>query len=158
MIHKAVPGYHSGAQETNGNHRMGDAVYLKGCEDWRVARLVEFLNIQDGRLGWDLDRVAEQLELGITGSHAAKLFNRHIGIGVREYAKQRRLTLAARQLRTTTESVKRIALDLGYRTPNDLRRQFRRMFQQSPTEFRNAERTESSSSRNVVLAFQARKP
>jgi AraC-like DNA-binding protein len=79
-------------------------------------------------------------------------------MGVREYAKQRRLTLAARQLRTTTESVKRIALDLGYRTPNDLRRQFRRMFQQSPTEFRNAERTESSSSRNVVLAFQARKP
>ena len=104
--------------------------------DWRVEGILRFIDEQSGKLGWDLNDVCAQLELGISGTHAAKLFTRHTGIGIREYAKQARLTLAAQQLQTTTGSVKRIALELGYRNPNDFCRQFKKLFSLNPTEFR----------------------
>lgn len=104
--------------------------------DWRVEGIRRFIDARGGKLGWDLNRVCAQLELGISGSRAAKLFSQHIGIGIREYAKQVRLTLAAQQLRMTKGSVKQIALELGYRNPNDLRRQFKKLFRLNPTEFR----------------------
>src|SRR5579864_1933229 len=103
------------------NGDLDKAPASKRPADWRVERILHFVNTQDGRLGWDLSELCVQLELGITGSHAAKLFSRHTGKGIREYAKERRLKLAALQLRSTTDSVKQIALELGYRTPNDLR-------------------------------------
>lgn len=104
--------------------------------DWRVEGILRFVDEQSGKLGWDLNDLCTQLELGITGTHAAKLFTRHTGMGIREYAKQVRLTLAAQQLRTTTVSVKQIALELGYRNPNDFCRQFKKLFSLNPTEFR----------------------
>lgn len=113
---------------------------LQQPADWRVERLLHFVNTQHGKLGWDLNQLCSQLELGISGSHAAKLFSRHTGIGIREYAKQRRLKLAAQQLRSTTDSVKQIALELGYRAPDDLRRQFKKLFCLNPTKFRAAHR------------------
>ena len=108
--------------------------------DWRVERMLRFIDTEGGKLGWEVSQLCTQLELGISGSHAAKLFSRHTGIGIREYAKQRRLALAAKQLQTTTDSVKQIALELGYRTPNDLRRQFKKLFYLNPTAFREAHR------------------
>ena len=104
--------------------------------DWRVECILRFIDAQGGKLGWDLNHVCVELELGISGTHAAKLFTRHTGIGIREYAKQARLTLAAQQLRMTTGSVKQIALELCYRNPNDFCRQFKKMFSLNPTEFR----------------------
>lgn len=107
--------------------------------DWRVERILQFVNTHDGKLGWDLNDLSLHLELGITGQHAAKLFIQQTGIGIRQYAKERRLAFAAQQLRGTTDSVKQIALELGYRTPNDLRRQFKKRFFLNPTEFRTAQ-------------------
>lgn len=104
--------------------------------DWRVEGILRFIDAQGGKLGWNLNHVCAELDLGISGTHAAKLFTRHTGMGIREYAKQVRLTLAAQQLQTTTDSVKQIALELGYRNPNDLRRQFKKLFSLNPTEFR----------------------
>jgi AraC-like DNA-binding protein len=104
--------------------------------DWRVEGILRFIDEQSGKLGWDLNHVCAELELGISGTHAAKLFARHTGMGIREYAKQVRLTLAAQQLRTTTGSVKQIALELNYRNPNDFCRQFKKLFSLNPTEFR----------------------
>ena len=104
--------------------------------DWRVEGILQFVDAQGGKLGWDLNDVCTRLALGISGTHAAKLFTRHTGMGIREYAKQVRLTLAAQRLRTTTESVKQIALELGYHNPNDFCRQFKKLFSLNPTEFR----------------------
>lgn len=104
--------------------------------DWRVDGILRFIDEQSGKLGWDLNDVCTQLELGISGTHAAKLFTRHTGMGIREYAKQVRLTLAAQRLRMTTGSVKEIAFELGYRNPNDFCRQFKKLFSLNPTEFR----------------------
>ena len=104
--------------------------------DWRVEGILQFVDAQGGKLGWDLNDVCTRLALGISGTHAAKLFTRHTGMGIREYTKQVRLTLAAQRLRTTTGSVKQIALELGYRNPNDFCRQFKKLFSLNPTEFR----------------------
>jgi len=122
------------------DRRLHQTAQLPAPVDWRIQRIVRFIEEQDGKLGWNLDNLCALLQLGISGSHAAKLFVRHVGIGIREYAKQRRLRVAAEQLRRTTDSVKTIALSLGYRTPNDLQRQFKRLFALNPTEFRTAYR------------------
>ena len=108
----------------------------KAPADWRVEGILQFIDAQGGKLGWDLNDVCTRLALGISGTHAAKLFTRHTGMGIREYTKQVRLTLAAQRLRTTTGSVKQIALELGYRNPNDFCRQFKKLFSLNPTEFR----------------------
>jgi AraC-like DNA-binding protein len=127
--------------------------------DWRVEGILRFIDEQSGKLGWDLNHVCTELELGISGTHAAKLFTRHTGIGIREYAKQVRLTLAAQQLRTTTGSVKQIALELGYRNPNDFCRQFKKLFSLNPTEFRAVCRRPdiSRGSRNSVRSANVRR-
>lgn len=117
--------------------------------DWRVKKLQGFIDSHDGKIGWDLPRICRELGLGISGSHAARLFKRGTGIGVREYAKRQRLKIAAELLKTTTLSVKEIAAHLGYRDPWDFERQFRRLFRLSPTEFRRMRyRADSRRGRN----------
>jgi AraC-like DNA-binding protein len=133
--------------------RFGESTRTERPIDWRVERILQFLDTHDGKLGWGLNHLCLHLELGITGPHAAKLFSRQTGIGIREYAKERRLTVAAQQLRGTTDSVKQIALELGYRTPNDLRRQFKKRFSLNPTEFRTAHHQTAVPKQSGVLPF-----
>ncbi len=108
--------------------------------DWRVEKLQHFLNTAQGRLGWNLNGICKQLDLGVSGSHGARLFKKHTGLGVREYAKRKRLAVALDKLKTTTLSIKEIAADLGYKSQTDLSRQFKRLFCLNPTEFRIAHR------------------
>jgi AraC-like DNA-binding protein len=138
MAHKTLSFWMERDGRSGAAVRWGESTTPKGPIDWRIDRILQFINRHDGRLGWDLNDLCLHLELGITGQHAAKLFIQQIGIGIREYTKERRLAFAAQQLRVTTDSVKRIALELGYRTPNDLRRQFKKRFSLNPTEFRTA--------------------
>lgn len=111
--------------------------------DWRVERLQRFINGEHGKLGWNLDRLCKQLDLGVSGSQGAKLFRKHMGIGIREYSKRERLAAAAEKLGTTSLSVKEISADLGYRNQTDFWRQFRQLFFLNPTEFRIAYRQRS---------------
>lgn len=113
---------------------------ISSAADWRVRRLLSFIDAQHGKLGWNLDHICEQLQLGISGPHSAKLFRQHTGVGIREYAKTRRLLVAAEKLKDTIQPVKEIAVDLGYRNPTDLRRQFKQFFHLSPNDFRTAYR------------------
>ena len=114
--------------------------------DWRVEKLQHFINTEHGKLGWSLDSVCKQLDMGFSGSHAARLFKKQIGLGVREYTKRKRLAVAADKLKTTTLSIKEIAADLGYKSQSDLSRQFKRLFRLNPTEFRIAHRQASCQS------------
>jgi AraC-like DNA-binding protein len=155
MGYKAPQVRHATSPSSDLNGGLDKAPSSKRPADWRVEQIIHFVNTQDGKLGWDLSELCAQLDLGITGSHAAKLFSRHTGTGIREYAKERRLTLAAQQLRSTNDSVKQIALELGYRTPNDLRRQFKKRFCLNPTEFRTAYRQATIPKRAEVSGFPA---
>ena len=110
--------------------------YESPLGDLRVCKLREFIDSREGGLGWDLRHVCEELRLDISAAYAARLFKRHMGFGVRDYAKGKRLLVAAERLRTTGTPVKVIAADLGYRTPFDFARRFKQQFQLSPSEFR----------------------
>src|ERR1700720_4511066 len=85
--------------------------------DQRIERLTNFIDSHDGRIGWDVEHTCRELKLGITGAYAARLFKFSRGLGIREYAKKKRLSAAAEFLRTTDLSVKAIAVEFGYRNP-----------------------------------------
>jgi AraC-like DNA-binding protein len=116
-------------------------LFLPSCselstEDGRIVRLVGFIDAHDGSIGWDLERACRELKLDISGAHAARLFKRCTGLGIREYAKRRRLSLAAERLRTTDIPVKTIAAEFGYQSLPHFSRRFKDQFGLSPIEFR----------------------
>jgi len=104
--------------------------------DWRIKKLKDFLESPSGGVRWNLDDVCGQLELAMSGRHARRLFAATAGIGVREYAKNRRLAKAAEQLHSTNTPVKAIAADAGYQSTCHFARSFRVLFQLRPLEFR----------------------
>lgn len=109
--------------------------------DWRVSRLRQFIDEKNGCIGYRLADVCRQLDLGVSASHASRLFHQDQGFAIREYMKLKRLQTAAVKLQTTSMSVKEIAAELGYQTPADLFRQFKGFFQVTPLTFRSISRT-----------------
>jgi AraC-like DNA-binding protein len=108
--------------------------------DWRAECLQRFLDSQDGKIGLNLDTVVRSLNLEISAIHAARLFKRETGIGVRQYCRRRRLVMAAFMLGASDQSIKQIAAELGYRDVRDFARAFKASFCKSPTEFRTMHR------------------
>jgi AraC-like DNA-binding protein len=104
--------------------------------DRRIAKLRDFIDQHEGRIVCDIEHTCRALKLNISGAYAARLFKLSSGLGVREYAKQKRLSAAAEFLRTTDLSVKAIAVEFGYRNPPDFTRRFKVQFHLSPTDFR----------------------
>jgi AraC-like DNA-binding protein len=104
--------------------------------DSRVWQLIQFINSHLDDFNWDLETACRSLRLDISPPHAARLFRRYTGLGVREYAKQKRLAIAADRLAFTALPIKVIACNLGYRQPVDFTRTFKAQYHVSPTEFR----------------------
>jgi len=125
--------------------------------DWRTERLQQFLDSHEGKIGLNLDTVARDLNLEISGIHAARLFKREMGIGVREYSKRRRLVTAALMLGASSLSIKQVAAELGYRDVRDFSRAFKASFSKSPTEFRDTHR-HLKASRGYAKWKQSLKP
>jgi AraC-like DNA-binding protein len=105
--------------------------------DWRIRKIKELIENKNGTTGSDLDNICKQLNLHISGTYAAQLFNESIGIGWRDYAARYRLATAAERLKTTSNSVKEIAVELGYRRPQDLSRGFKKTYQVTPKDYRH---------------------
>jgi methylphosphotriester-DNA--protein-cysteine methyltransferase len=105
--------------------------------DWRVRKIKEFIDNRNGVTGSDFDEICGQLNLHISGTYAAQVFKESIGIGWREYAARYRVATAAERLKTTSNSVKEIAAELGYRRPQDLARGFKKAYRMSPTDYRH---------------------
>jgi len=99
-------------------------------------KLLHFIDDHDGRVGWGLDRACRELRLEISGAYAARLFKRCTGLGVREYAKKKRLLMAAERLKITDLPIKVIAAEFGYQSLPHFTRRFKEQFRLSPTEFR----------------------
>jgi AraC-like DNA-binding protein len=119
---------------------LTQACKLGPSRDWRMKRLQKFFDSHDGQLGLNLKAIVHDLKLAISGKHAGRLFKQEMGIGVREYAKRNRLVTAAVLLRVCPDSIKEISARLGYRSVQDFTRAFRPVFNQTPTEFREAQR------------------
>jgi AraC-like DNA-binding protein len=105
--------------------------------DWRIRKIKQFIETQKGIAGSDLDNICRLLDLHISGTYAAQLFNESIGMGWREYAARYRLATAAERLKATSNSVKEIALELGYRRPQDLSRGFKKTYGLTPKDYRH---------------------
>jgi two-component system response regulator YesN len=105
--------------------------------DLRIIKIKQFIEDKRGAAGSDLDKICKQLSLHISGAYAAQLFNESLGMGWREYAARYRLATAAERLKTTFNSIKEIALELGYRRPQDLSRGFKKTYGLTPTDYRH---------------------
>jgi AraC-like DNA-binding protein len=108
---------------------------VKSAVDWRVCALLQHID-RHTAIGWDLKHACQELKLDVSAAHAARLFKRCTGLGVREYAKRKRLLMAAERLASTDLPVKVIAVEFGYRKPVDFTRIFKEQYHLSPTEFR----------------------
>jgi len=107
-----------------------------GSMDWRIRKILLFIDLADGKIGSDMADICRQLDLGISPDYATKLFKRETGIGFREYGARKRLMKAASQLAETNLSIKVIAADLGYNIPQAFSRRFKFQYQVKPTEYR----------------------
>jgi AraC-like DNA-binding protein len=127
---------------TAANVRLADDVCTVGRlgSDWRVAKLLQSIDRNTGTVDWKLEEVCRELELGISPAYAARLFKSDTGLGVREFAKTKRLTKAIEQLIVTNLPVKAIAAELGYQNSFDFARSFKKQYCLTPTKFRNASR------------------
>lgn len=104
--------------------------------DWRVRKLRDLIDSDPARAQWRLDEVCRKLDLCISARQARRLFKACTGLGIKEYAKKKRLEAAAQQLQTTDEPVKAIAIDAGYRHVRNFTRCFLKQFHLSPINFR----------------------
>jgi len=125
--------------------------------DQRIAKLTQFIDSHAGRVGWGLEEACRQLQLDISGAYAARLFKDSTGLGVREYAKKKRLLAAAELLKTTDLSVKTIAAELGYRSPAHFARRFKEQFHVSPTDFRRQTLRQSKIPELLISSLKARR-
>ena len=137
------------------NQRLVEIVKPTNLADSRVTRFQQFVDNQDGKIGWNIQQICRELAFGISGRRLARLFRRCLGVTVREYVKRKRLGLAAKQLKNPVLSVKEIALSLGYRTVWDFQRQFKQLFSLTPTEFRKMYEKEIQPGQNETLAAAA---
>src|SRR6266404_3085453 len=134
------------------NQRLVEIVKPTNYADSRVTTFQQFVDYQDGRIGWNIQQICRELALGISGRRLARLFRRCLGVTVREYVKRKRLWLAAQRLKNPALSVKEIAFSLGYRTVWDFQRQFKQLFSLTPTEFRKMYEKEIQPGQNETLA------
>jgi two-component system response regulator YesN len=103
----------------------------------RVSKLVEAVNSHSGATDWKMEDACRELKLDISFAYAARLFRRDTGVGVREYAKRRRVIMASECLAATELPIKAIASELGYRQASNFTRFFKKQNILSPTRFRS---------------------
>lgn len=127
--------HHEGAIDDVLQRLVSTRERTKPSVDSRVRALLRHLDSHTG-VEWDLKDACTELKLDISAAYAARLFKLHIGVGVREYAKRKRLLLAAKRLTTTNLPIKVIAADLGYRNPVDFTRTFKEQYHLCPSKYR----------------------
>ena len=108
--------------------------------DWRVIKLKAYFDSHGGAVDYQLEQICQSLGLGISAAYAARLFKRDTGMGIREYAKMKRLQIAAVRLASTNLPIKMIAVESGYRKMPDFTRAFTKQHHVGPAQFRRADR------------------
>jgi AraC-like DNA-binding protein len=118
---------------------LADQLFQQGLEgniDWRVKKLKDFIDNAPAKVHGSLGDVCKQLQLLLSERQTRRLFKDSTGISIREYARKRRLVLAARRLQNTDEPIKVVATDAGYQTLQGFEKGFHDMFRLTPVEFR----------------------
>jgi len=104
--------------------------------DWRAEKLKDFIDSHSAGDRLSIEEACKEIGLPTSVRQTRRLFKTSTGISVREYAKNKRLAFAARQLQATGTPIKVIALEIGYRRTAEFTRSFKELFRLSPLEFR----------------------
>lgn len=80
---------------------------------------------------------------GVSEAYLRRCFRHAYGKTPRRYVAELRIRRGALLLRTTSQPIERIGLDLGYPSSTMFGKAFRRLFGVSPSEYRNGERREA---------------
>jgi AraC-like DNA-binding protein len=107
----------------------------------RVARAIEILDIRFSDPALSLADVARVLQL--SSCHASRLLQQQTGRGFRAHVHSRRVTRAQEILRTTLDSIKEVAFDVGYASCSQLGRHFKRLTGMTPCEYRQLSRAKT---------------
>lgn len=106
----------------------------------RLETLSEALRLIEENLQGDLTPEDVAGSCGYSLSALQKIFRYALAIGVKDYIARRRITRAARELLTTTDTVLDIALRYGYASHEVFTRAFRRIWGETPSAFRRDRR------------------
>jgi AraC-like DNA-binding protein len=116
----------------------GRTGWLAGAGDPAVGRALAMLHGRPGH-DWTLDELAQ--EAGISRSALTEKFTRYLGVAPMAYLTDWRLELGAEALRSTSRSVQRVAVDVGYDSEAAFNRAFKRKFAVPPARYRRESRT-----------------
>ncbi len=83
-----------------------------------------------------LDDVAAAADISV--SHLHMLFRAHLGESPHQYLIQKRMRIAGHALATSNQSIKAVAMDVGYPNAESFCRAFRKFFGRSASEYRQA--------------------
>jgi AraC-like DNA-binding protein len=111
--------------------------WLAGLRDPHVSRALGLMHAEPGR-AWTVDDLAG--EAGISRSVLAERFTQLIGEPPVQYLTRWRLALAARALKEGSESILRVAGDVGYDSEAAFNRAFKREFGVPPGTWRRQNR------------------
>jgi transcriptional regulator GlxA family with amidase domain len=115
----------------------GRTGWLAGAGDAAVGRALAALH-RDPSFNWTLDGLAQEACLSRTV--LTEKFTRFLGQSPMAYLTDWRLELAAEALRSTSRSVQRVALDVGYDSEAAFNRAFKRRFKSPPARYRREAR------------------
>lgn len=104
--------------------------------DWRARKLKEFIDQGQGTVRLTLGDACKHLGFPMSDRQARRLFRDSMGVGIKQYSRNRRLACAAERLRTGNEPIKAIAADVGYQRTGHFTRSFKELFFVTPLEFR----------------------
>jgi AraC-like DNA-binding protein len=127
----------------------GRSGWLAGAGDAAVGRALAALHREPAR-EWTLEALAQHA--GISRSGLTEKFARYLGQAPMTYLMEWRLELSAEALRSTSRSVQRVALDVGYESEAAFNRAFKRRFTLPPARYRREARQQVAVMRAVSAA------
>jgi transcriptional regulator GlxA family with amidase domain len=128
---------------------QGRTGWLAGASDPAVSRALAALHREPVR-GWTLEELAQNC--GVSRSVLTERFARLLGQSPMAYLTDWRLELGAEALRTTSRSVQRVALDVGYESEAAFNRAFKSKFAAPPARYRKEARAGATALRDRPAA------
>jgi AraC family transcriptional regulator len=117
----------------------------------QIMRAIDYIeqNLEDELI---IDKISK--EAGISKWHFQRVFKCVVGETVKDYTLIRRLSLAAQDLIKTDESILQIATRFQFESHEVFLRAFKRVFQQTPSEFRKLNNQQSSIPQKPRITIQ----
>lgn len=117
----------------------------------QIMRAIDYIeqNLEDELI---IDKISK--EAGISKWHFQRVFKCVVGETVKDYTLIRRLSLAAQELLKTNENILQIAIRYQFESHEVFSRAFKRVFQQTPSEFRKLNNQQSSIPQKPRITIQ----